>query len=127
VVKEITITSTAPASKPPPTSTRITVATPRAQPSANGVSQSTIGSSWLISAMISPVKITEVIAGGIAPSRKSRGRRVMSLSPLANSPTPMINSATAAPTSRTRCRGPAHSSARLRLWTPRPAEADLES
>ena len=58
-----------------PTSTRIVVATPRAQPSANGVNHSASGSIWVTSAISNPVKITEVIAGGIAPSRNIRAPR----------------------------------------------------
>ena len=71
------------------------VARPRAQPSANGVSHSTAGSSWVINAISNPVKITEVIAGGIAPSRNSRGRRTIRLKPLVSNPAPVTNSPTA--------------------------------
>ena len=45
VVNEITISSTAAATSALPTSTRSAVARPRVQPSANGVSHSTAGSS----------------------------------------------------------------------------------
>ena len=87
--------STAPAPTAVPMSTRTVVARPRVQPSANGVSHSTSGSSWVINAISSPVKITEVIAGGIAPSRNIRGRRVIRLKPLVSNPAPVANSVTA--------------------------------
>ena len=73
VVKVITISKTAAATTAPPTSTRIVVATPRAQPSANGVNHSASGSIWVTSAISNPVKITEVIAGGIAPKQEHPG------------------------------------------------------
>jgi hypothetical protein len=41
------------------------------------------------------VKITEVIAGGIAPSRNSRGRRAIKLRPLGSNPAPITKSCTA--------------------------------
>src|SRR4029453_14453768 len=94
-VKEITISSTAPATSALPTKTRIVVARPRAQPSVNGVSPSTAGSRWVISPISRPVKITDVIAGGIAPSRNIRGRCTIRLMPLVNNPAPASNSATA--------------------------------
>ena len=87
--------STAPAPRAVPMSTRTVVAKPRFQSSANGVSHSTSGSSWVINAISNPVKITEVIAGGMAPSRNSRGRRVIRLKPLVSNPAPVTNSATA--------------------------------
>ena len=55
----------------------------------------------------SPTKITEVIKGGIAPSRNSRGRPPISRRPRPSSPTPATNSATCPATRATLAGEPA--------------------
>ena len=77
-----------------PTATLTALSAPSDQPRANGVSAEVIGAISPTKTKITTMKSTDVIAGGIAPSRKFRGRRTTRPRPRASRARPLTASET---------------------------------
>jgi hypothetical protein len=94
-VNEITISRITPPASVRPMRTLATDAILGSQVSAKGVTSRTSGSNCANSTTSTPMKIVELMAGGMAPRRNSRGLRTIRPNPRTSRPAPVASSDTA--------------------------------